>query len=821
MGGRLPGRLCLLFTFQGMLLGCLRLALRLLSRAGCQLCLILGLVRGILRPTGRCLTFVGGLVGRLRIALGRLSCSRGLLGMLVGVIRVLRGGLIALLCRLLGVLGSLRSIIAAIRCGTRTLRLLIRDVKGFGNAFGHIVLLKLVVVDAVAIVCLWLLGLISLAGSLVNALAGAFSSLYEKLMDVQPLTEALYAVPQALEDLARGLERGQAATPLQDAARGVAASLRLRPELTLILVGVTPAARATALTWLMGPQQSKVQVKLSEPLSWLEIRLQEQGYTITSETAQPDDYSDASLFLQAINQRLSAAGVDAGLLEPLRIGLQAPPPLRNMTLLVPADVGLVATEPGLFRSIAERLGVLVVAAPADQAWEAVQVETLSLLARNALAVWPVLTGPAAGPGRTLQTLTEALPAPVLPLIHLENAQSAFIPDFIVAGPGHPLRHALGLQGLQRRCRGVLDMVAERFETDLRQLESRHLRETRLERASDAASRAVDVKLTVDQYRSRLADELTRVLQALREKGRKSLLRSGEVGQCVEHFLASLHGDDLERELTRKHVRLLLKPEVLAGFQKRLVRVLRQQVSEDCVLLRDAMEQLRQQAGPVLSEIGATARNLSLTAPDDRALAEGIDETLVLDLRYRGELPRRGFWQRLAEGRRIVFVAMMLLSLVGGFVGFNIRQAGAFGVVLLALFIGAVIYTYMAWRKDEAEQVDKEIEKVREALRTELSRTLSELLRDRLARLQQVVDDGKKEGFAQLDQALRYAQDQKAQRVERDRRDAKTKLRAIEAKLKELRPLGPEIGKLRERIDQLGLEAGALTARVARMGGEGL
>jgi len=642
---------------------------------------------------------------------------------------------------------------------------------------------------------------------------------YETLMDIEPLAQELNAVPVALERIAARLERGQAESPLQEAARALATSHPLRFELSLILVGLTPDARATVLTWLMGPQQANVQVKLSEPLAWLEIRLQERGYTITSEAAQRRDYPDAESFLQAIDQRLSAAGGGAALLEPLRLGLQAPPPLRNVSLLVPADVGLVAALPALMGAIAERAGVLVVAAPGEHAWDAVQVETLRLLATNALAVWPVLTGPVTDRAGALKSLAAALPAPTLPFVHLEDPQAAFIPDFIVAGPAHPLRQVLGLRVLQRRGRAVLDMIAERFATDVRQLESRQKRESRLERAVDTVARETDAKLAIDEYRARLADELNRLLQSLRERGRKSLLKSGATGQCVEQFLASLHGDDLDRELSRKHIRLTLKPAVLAGFQKRLGRVLRQQVTEDCVLFRDALEQLRRQAEPVLAEIGATVRSLTLTAPDDRALVDGLGETLALDVRYRGEIPRRGFWQRLAEGRRIVFVAMMLLSLIGGFVGFNIRQAGAFEVVLLALFIGAVIYTYTVWHKDEAESVDKEIEKFREALQTELNRLLAELTRDKLARLQQLVEDAKKDGAGQLEHALREAQANKAQLVERERRDAKSKLRLIEQQLKDLRPLDAEIGKLRERIDHAGDQAAALTARLAGALGE--
>ena len=89
--------------------------------------------------------------------------------------------------------------------------------------------------------------------------------------------------------------------------------------------------------------------------------------------------------------------------------------------------------------------------------------------------------------------------------------------------------------------------------------------------------------------------------------------------------------------------------------------------------------------------------------------------LDLDIKYRGEIPRRGFMQRLGEGRRIVFVGMMALSLVGSFVGFNVRKAAWAGVVFLLLFLGAVAFTYRSWRHEEEESFGKEIERVRESV----------------------------------------------------------------------------------------------------------
>jgi hypothetical protein len=632
--------------------------------------------------------------------------------------------------------------------------------------------------------------------------------------DQQALLQTAQSLPGRLEALAARLEKGQAVAPLSEAAVALRDFARASQELSLALIGMTPEARALVLNWLIGPQHQSVSVKLSEPLALLEIRLQERGFALQSDLAGRREFSSPDDFLAALDRQAESSAVDSGLIEPLRLGLAAPPPLRNLTILAPGQARLAAVA-GVLSNIATRNAVLLVAAPPAYPWNQDDLIALAMAAENSLAVWPVLTGEADGGERELLALLARLQAPLLPMARLARANAAFIPGFIAGGLNHPLRQAIALAAHQRRCRSLLDMIGERYDADVRQMESRHKREARLERAAEAAAKEQDVKAILDRCKSQFNEELGRVLQTLRENARRSLMKSGGLGQALEALLASLQAADLERETAHKTIRLSLKPAVLAEFRKRLGKALRQQINEDCTLVRDSLDLLRQSSEQALAAAGATTRSLALAAPDNRALWDAVSDALQLEIKYRGELPRRGFWQRMAEGRRIVFVAMMLLSLTGSFLGFNIRQIGIFGILLLLLFLGGILYTYTSWRKEETESLDKEIDKVKESAQQEFSRALNDILRDHLAHLQQILDDLKKDGAARLDNALREAQHNKAQSVEMERREARDKLRMIEQRLKEMKPLGQEIGKLGEELARLGQEARALIAACAK------
>lgn len=330
-----------------------------------------------------------------------------------------------------------------------------------------------------------------------------------------------------------------------------------------------------------------------------------------------------------------------------------------------------------------------------------------------------------------------------------------------------------------------------------------------------------MKLLFDRYKLQLSDEFNRLMQSLREGNRRALLKSGEVAQVLEQLLASLQPADLDRETSSKTIRLSLKTEVLAEFCRRLSRALRQQLDEECVLIRDSLEETRRSAEALLAEAGAVNRSLALTQPDNRELWAPLVEMLDLDIKYRGEVPRRGLMQRLGEGRRIVFVAMMLLSLVGSFVGFNVRQAAWAGVAFLILFLGTVAFTYRSWRHEEEESFAKEIERVRENVAAEFNRVLNEILREKQNRLQLALDEIKRQAVGRLDAALREAQLGKAQATESERCDARARLKLIEQRLRELQGLGQHIGKLRQSVGDWSAQArDALRRAVTPSGSSG-
>ncbi|MFY9514046.1 MAG: hypothetical protein WAQ05_24040, partial [Rubrivivax sp.] len=189
-----------------------------------------------------------------------------------------------------------------------------------------------------------------------------------------------------------------------------------------------------------------------------------------------------------------------------------------------------------------------------------------------------------------------------------------------------------------------------------------------------------------------------------------------------------------------------------------------------------------------------------------ALWQALRDVAALDLKYRGELPRRGFLQRLGAGRQLVFGVLMVLSLIGSFLGFNVRQAALAGVFLLLLFAGGVAWTFHAWKREDALALSREIDKVREGVLADLERGAAEVSRELQTRLLEFVEQAKRDFVARLEAAQREWQAGAAAQSDSERKELRGRVKLIEQREKEMQALGQQVAKLRLQAQQLASDA---------------
>lgn len=618
-----------------------------------------------------------------------------------------------------------------------------------------------------------------------------------------PLPETEWrAALSPMRAVADALERGQAHTPLSDHATGLG-----EPNdapLDLLLLCPDPALSQRLLADWLGPQHGSVVVRLSGPADWLEVELQAQGYALETEDGTRRSFDTVAALL---DQAMPAQDTS----QPwLKVGLPAQTDAgsRPLRLLLPRQFERLVEQPHAWHGRAALVVVL-----ADWHWQPSPAErtVLEHVSAQVPVWWPLSTGaPAPSSPSALASpppWSRLLPG-TAPRLNTRPAEGADWPGapFLQETSRSDLAKALALGARTDKAEGLLQMLQERLDADLRQVQARQRREAKLiggpgsssptapRPDSAARAQAEDIKALVTQ-------EFGTLQAALKDSARRAQSKSGPLTQALENTVQSVQPTDLSRTEAGRAVKLALQSELMKQLNQRLHSALQHHLDDDCVLIRDSLEPLRQTVEQRLSAAGVGSRGLGLAAPDTRAISAQMHEALPDDVRYKGELPKRSFMQRLGEGRRIVFVVLMALSLLGGFLNqwlgnINPRQSVLVGLACLAIFIGAVAYTFVSWRREDDELLEREIERVRELLQNDYSRALGEALRDKQSALALLLEDQKKELIQRLDVLLKETQTTQTAAQEQERQEARVRAKALEQRLRDLQGLSQQLSKAR-------------------------
>jgi hypothetical protein len=385
----------------------------------------------------------------------------------------------------------------------------------------------------------------------------------------------------------------------------------------------------------------------------------------------------------------------------------------------------------------------------------------------------------------------------LPPILLTTHIDAEIPAHL-SEVQNDLRRALQLSLQAKRQLSVSDAVIDRYEQELRQLQSRKKREIR---KSDTTTVSQHDLTLWTQLRAELNDQCQQTLKTLQETGRKRELPNSTGNISLKQHTDTLTYHDLDREEAYKTIKLSLGSSYQAQLLQFLQQSNKQSLKQDVQLLNKQFQLLAEILGQQCKVLLGYKPNFNMPAVDDNALWQDINGMIGLELRYQGELPKRGFVDRLAEGRKGVMVLMMSAMLLG-YIGIDLRNSGWIGLILLPVFIGTVIYSFVSFKKDEQHRLDKELVRVRDELLSASRRVLMDINRLKQNKLADYTDNLKKQWQQQLELLAREHQGRS--QIERDQNmtRAKTRITAIDTQMSEWQKSTPIIQRLKVNASQL-------------------
>lgn len=629
-------------------------------------------------------------------------------------------------------------------------------------------------------------------------------------MTPHPLDQKFREIARDGQQLAAELERGQAATPLADHFGELLRQFDSAP-FCVAVVALDPRVRAELIVWLLGEEYRHVSVRAGEIAGLMEIHSAERGFALELAGDRRLEFDTLEPFLEALSNTPSLAKTnDPATVSSLRLSLARPSGLQGLTLLIADKLSAITESPGLTSALVTRSQLLLVAADSGSTIESADIDACAGLADGIGAWLPVSADASDAPVRWVARVQTSSSTLSLAPVHLHRQP----PPAFLTGAGDEVRRLLFLISWSRRLQQAAAAFIERYDQEVRQAQVRRSREDQALRV-DPPGLDNPGKRAFEQLKLRAQEDLGALAKIGVESSRRALLNEGVLTRALNDQLASLTAEDLRREMGPKSIKLSLDDGFQTHLQRALRKSLKDELLKDLGTMRDGLEALRGELEAGLAKTRGQPVTLALPPPAEAEIWSRMGELINVEIRYRGEMPRRGFLQRLGEGRRMVFAVMMILSLVGSLAGFSWRGLYVVGIIFLLLFIGAVIFTYRSWKQEDEDKFATELDRVREQLNMECMRIAAEVQREKQQRLMEHLEASKRALILRVDEIAREQMQREQDEANQQRERAKARARKVEQLQRELQALQIRVGKLRQDSGALELESGRQLRDAAR------
>lgn len=617
--------------------------------------------------------------------------------------------------------------------------------------------------------------------------------------------EALFRrVARQGAEVAGQIEKGQAETPLGDHFAALEEALDQEP-LGLILIGSSKGARGNALQWLCGREFRVLTVGAHPQPGLIQIRLQEKGYSVERHDGRRLDFESLPPFLEALaSQDLVRNGTEEGWADPLCLRVAGREGATGLVVSMPERLDLLRESPAVLGRLAQTASLLALAVDDSAPAPAEDRQVVADLCESVEAVLPLLIETNAPPQREAWWKDRANlgAAQLLPPIQLGPDGDGPLPALLTErrdGVGLALRASR----LARRMQSAVDLVAARHEGELRQHATRQQAAVRRAKTVEEAGRERETRQDLDAAKQAIQEELAQLAQTLSENNRRALLPTGTMLSRLKQIVDGLGPEDLAQLPGPRTVKLELGPEFAARIHHEVRRALRDQLHEDLELLHRGFENLRTSLERRLAEACGAAPALELRPVDAEEMKRVLAEMISMELGYKGELPRRTLFQRIGEGRRPLYMLMMLFSLGGGAIGLRVlRRSALFGAGMLLLFVVGFGYTFVTWRREDEDRLAKEADRAREAVWNEVRRLVAEIQREKLSRLSAHLATAARDALKRTDTAARDAADARSRASEQERRELRARLKNLEQRGRDLQLVGQQVARLRQGCAEL-------------------
>lgn len=519
------------------------------------------------------------------------------------------------------------------------------------------------------------------------------------------------------------LEQGQADTPLADDIQQLLRDIQ-QPVLTLVLLGLTPNSLEQTLHWLYGDAFSGFSIDSKKWPGFVELTLSDGSFAFGLRKKQQQQFDEQQAFIQALQIEMGAT--QSSVANPFALTAPSSRELIGLKLLIPDSVSALLDSPSLLNAIIAQTNVTMIAAPLRYTLSREDHEAVEALTSNMQGFFPLLTVDELQEDVELPTvgwweqhkkaaythapklITKHLPASLPEL--LTEASNTQRQNFIVKFHTQKLSDKLGA-------------IFERYQ------QAAGILEQRKAKLQPKTKNVIVDRRDTDKIRQLLDDSMITARKEIDTQVQELSLQHSSLTRVINQTIDEINFNNLNTDQAHSIIKLSLDDHTLDNLRKTLL-------SEAKNAIKHYHQQAQGHVQQVFDSMNQQLQTLAMpTLPqyqfaDRHELFNALDQRLEVNLNYRGEMPKRTAMNRLGESRKLIMGISMGTMILGGIAktgwGIDLRQS----IMIFApvILVGGFFYTYIQWPKEDAERLEKEINRVHDGLKNELRRIVSEIQR---------------------------------------------------------------------------------------------
>lgn len=607
---------------------------------------------------------------------------------------------------------------------------------------------------------------------------------------------------QEFQNILSQLERGQPQSPLGAHVQALSREPG-QGELGVSCVGLTQESLAVFLLWLFGADESAA-VLLPSVGVMLDVKVQHDRFGATLPSGATTEFNDASALVAALPQLLRDAATAA---QMVRISIPERADLQKVHFCIWTGSLKDGSSVASYIEMMRATSLLVVVGPAEYRLLPEEKVELRDLVVGMAGVLPVVSDAKTEGMRFGWWEDSAISRASLklPTAFMKPAESYATPD-LMRDSGDGTRRLLEGARTVRRMVSSVEALGENYSRETSRMKALRAREERTGRSLEQGSGSGQEREQVDVLRELIEKQFNEMDGTIQEQNRKALLPAGNVNLAVKRVLDELQESDIDQEEGHAVIKLSLKRE----FQERLLNAakaeIKNQYRDDMYVLNTGFATSRELVKNKLEAIIGGQTNVAQTVFDENAIWRMLRDAMALEIKYRGEAPKRGVFQRLGQGKQALFTIMGAVGVVGMMMGGSastqLRNSPIVRWGLGITFVVAVVYTFINWRKEDGARLEKELDRIRDQLSSEVKRLIGEIQREKMTRIAETLTQVRRDLQKRAETVLREESAARANKITQQRQENRDKQRIMDQRSRDLQSLSSQISKLRQSSTEL-------------------